>query len=117
MRNSTGLVALAAITAAFGAGTTFTARAASRMDRSRLNVGTYELKPYARTEAHVRDMAECGIDFVIAPLFGQTLDLCAKYNVGVVQQWTLPYWWGGAKTCTNGASRWRWMISAPGILP
>ena len=105
MRNSTGVFALAAIAAALGAGTPFTAHAASRMDRSRLNIGTYELKPYARTEAHVRDMAECGIDFVIAPLFGQTLDLCAKYNVGVVQQWTLPYWWGGAATCTNGAMR------------
>ena len=31
-----------------------------RMDRSRLNIGTYILQPYARSEANVRDLAECG---------------------------------------------------------
>ena len=37
----------------------------TRMDRKRLNIGTYHLKPYARTEQHVKDLADCGIDFVI----------------------------------------------------
>ena len=28
---------------------------AGRMDRSRLNIGVYHLRPYARTEAHIKD--------------------------------------------------------------
>ena len=36
-----------------------------RMDRSRLNIGVYHLRPYARTEAHIKDLADCGVDFVI----------------------------------------------------
>ena len=38
---------------------------AGRMDRNRLNIGVYHLRPYARTEAHIKDLADCGIDFVI----------------------------------------------------
>ena len=40
-------------------------RQESRMDRSRLNIGAYILQPYARSEAHIKDLADCGIDFVI----------------------------------------------------
>ena len=39
-----------------------------RMDRTRLNIGTYCLKPYGRTEAHIKDIADCGMDFVIESL-------------------------------------------------
>ena len=35
------------------------------MDRSRLNIGAYHLQPYASTEAHVKDVADCGIDFML----------------------------------------------------
>ena len=35
------------------------------MDRSRLNIGTYYLRPYACTEYHVKELKECGIDFVV----------------------------------------------------
>ncbi|MBQ3659570.1 MAG: hypothetical protein II963_05380, partial [Bacteroidales bacterium] len=37
----------------------------ARMDRSRINIGTYHLAPYARTDAHIKDLAECGIDYVM----------------------------------------------------
>ena len=37
----------------------------ARMDRSRINIGTYHLAGYARTEEHIKDLAECGIDFVM----------------------------------------------------
>ena len=37
----------------------------TRMNRNRLNIGTYFLRPYACSEAHVKDLADCGIDFVV----------------------------------------------------
>ena len=71
-----------------------------RMDRSRLNIGVYHLRPYARTETHVKELAECGIDFVICmdSKDRATLDLFHKYGVGAVVSDVVPLWWGG-----NGA--------------
>lgn len=68
----------------------------SRMDRSRLNIGTYILQPYARTEQHIRELSECGIDFVIGMDCDiPTLDLFYRYNVGAVVGGVVPGWWGG----------------------
>ena len=36
----------------------------TRMDRTKLLIGTYILQPYAQSEAHVRDVHEAGIDFI-----------------------------------------------------
>ena len=67
-----------------------------RLDRNRLNIGTYILQPYARTEAHVKDLSECGIDFVIClDNDRKTLDLFSKYGVGAVVSGIVPGWWGG----------------------
>ncbi|MBQ8060756.1 MAG: hypothetical protein IJ205_02265 [Bacteroidales bacterium] len=69
---------------------------AGRMDRSRLNIGVYHLRPYARTEAHIKDLADCGIDFVICmDNDRQALDLFSKYNVGAIVSGIVPGWWGG----------------------
>ena len=66
------------------------------MDRSRFQVGTYSLQPYARTEKHIRELAQCGINFVVGvPNDRQTLDLFAKYGVGAIVGGVLPGWWGG----------------------
>jgi hypothetical protein len=35
------------------------------MDRKRLNIGAYILQPYARTERHIKEIADCGIDFIV----------------------------------------------------
>ena len=78
------------------------AKPAPRMDRAKLNIGTYCLKPYARTEAHIKDIADCGIDFVIENLDRKTLDLCAKYKVGVFLGGVVPSWWGGGSYERNG---------------
>ncbi len=40
---------------------------AAGLDRSRLNIGVYYLNHNAATEGHVRDLAECGVDFVFGP--------------------------------------------------
>ena len=68
----------------------------TRMDRSRLNIGTYILQDYARTEKHIRELAECGIDFVVCMANDRpALDLFEKYHVGAIVNGVLPGWWGG----------------------
>ena len=67
-----------------------------RMDRNRLNIGAYHLRPYARTEAHVKDVADCGIDFVVCMDNDRpALDLFHKYGVGAIVSGIVPGWWGG----------------------
>lgn len=71
-------------------------RQASRMDRTRLNIGAYYLQPYARTETHVKDVADCGIDFIVSMAYDTAaLDLFHKYHVGAIVTGILPGWWGG----------------------
>ena len=67
-----------------------------RMDRSRLNIGVYHLRPYARTEAHIKDLADCGVDFVICMDNDRpALDLFSKYGIGAIVSGVAPGWWGG----------------------
>ncbi|MBR4941487.1 MAG: hypothetical protein IKZ19_05755, partial [Clostridia bacterium] len=67
-----------------------------RMDRTKLNIGTYILQPYARSEAHIRELAECGIDFVVCMSNDRpALDLMSKYGVGAIVSGVVPGWWGG----------------------
>ncbi len=68
----------------------------TKFDRDRLNIGTYCIDVYARDEEHVRQMKECGIDFLTAaPADPMLLDNCAKYGIGVVAAGILHGWWGG----------------------
>lgn len=67
-----------------------------RMDRTRLNIGAYILRPYARTEAHIKDVADCGIDFIVCMDNDRpALNLFHKYNLGAIVTGVLPGWWGG----------------------
>lgn len=77
---------------------------ATRMDRSRLNIGAYILQEYARTEQHVKDIADCGLDFIVClsmdgeekkPEGERVLDYFEKYHVGAVISGVFPGWWGG----------------------
>ena len=78
---------------AFAAGVSF---GGSRMDRSKLQIGTYCLAHYARTEAHVKDIRGCGIDFIygVPAADRATLDFCAKYGLGVIATGAVPFWHG-----------------------
>ena len=69
---------------------------ALRMDRSKLLIGTYCLAPHERDEAHVRDLRDCGIDFLygIPANDRATLDLFAKYGIGVIATGAVPFWHG-----------------------
>ena len=67
-----------------------------RMNRKRLNIGTYCLAPFARSEQHIKDLAACGIDFVMSFNHDtEALDLFEKYGVGAVVCDAVPGWWGG----------------------
>ena len=75
----------------------------NRMDRTKLNIGTYYLQEYARTEAHVRDAAECGIDFFICTgRYPEMLDLLHKYGIGTVVCGIVPRWFGGDGSNAGG---------------
>ena len=68
----------------------------TRMDPTRLHIGTYTLAPYAQTEAHIRDLAACGIDLLVCLRAGRpVLDLLHKYGVGAVLSGAVPGWFGG----------------------
>ena len=68
----------------------------TRMNRNRLNIGTYFLHDYARSEKHIREMKACGIDFVVCfDNDRKTLDLFQKYGIGAVLTGIVPGWWGG----------------------
>lgn len=69
-----------------------------RMNRKKLNIGTYFLDDYACTENHVKELSECGIDFVVCMEDKrETLDLFLKYNVGAVVSHIVPFWWSAKK--------------------
>ena len=76
-----------------------------RFDRSKLNLGVYCLAPYARSEKHIRELAESGLDFVICINYDKPmLDLFEKYGVGAFVHGIVPGWGGGgagkfASTC------------------
>lgn len=64
-----------------------------RLDRSKLIIGTYYLKPYATTEQHIKDLAECGIDLVVCMHDDRkALDLLHKYGVKVILRGVYPLW-------------------------
>ena len=66
-----------------------------RMNRYRINIGAYYLKKYARTEDHIRDIHNCGIDFIVGIDNDiNTLDLFHKYKIGAIVTGVLPSWGG-----------------------
>ncbi len=67
-----------------------------RMNRNKLNIGTYFFKPWAKTEQHVKELKECGIDFVVCMQNDRRmLDLFLKYGIGAIVEGVFPHWWGG----------------------
>ena len=68
-----------------------------RMPKDRLVIGAYILQPYAQTEAHIRDLAACGLDLIVnlAPKDRSVLDLLPRYGIGAILCGVMPGWWGG----------------------
>lgn len=86
------------------------APSASRMDRSKLQVGAYCYRPVGYDERHVREIAECGVDFIIGvdAKRRDVLDLFAKYGVGAFAGGVLSGWWGG-----DGSNAGKMRVSRP----
>ena len=59
MKNYLSAAVLAGFCAAVGA----TSAPSARMDRSKLLIGAYCLQGNAKTEAHVKAIRDCGVDF------------------------------------------------------
>ena len=64
-------------------------------DRSKLRIGAYFLRTKGGvTEEHVRDLKDCGIDFVFDRFNAKSsraeYDLYAKYGIGAVVTWVIP---------------------------
>ena len=69
-----------------------------RMDRSKLLIGAYCLNRAALDDAHMRDIRECGVDFIVGYVDirdRSTLDLFAKHGIGMVGKGVGKFWWGG----------------------
>lgn len=67
-----------------------------RMDSQKLNIGAYYLAPCARSEEHVRELRECGVDFVVGMDNDRpALDMLLRHGVGAVVRGVVPSWWGG----------------------
>ena len=72
-----------------------TAKAAGAMDRSRLLIGAYYLDGAFHDERHVQEVADAGIDFLVAvDAKKELLDLCARHRLGAITSSIIPMWWG-----------------------
>ncbi len=89
-----------------------------RLDKTKLNIGTYILQPYARSEAHIKDLVDSGIDFVIGMDYDvPTLNLFKKYGIGAVVSGVVPGWWGGDGNAELGDGKYSIeLASSDGVL-
>ena len=73
---------------------------APRMDGSKFQIGAYLFPSLAElhTEEHVRDIRDCGIDFLYGvPLKDRKLlDLFSRYGLGCIAVEAVPFWNGGS---------------------
>ncbi len=69
----------------------------NKMNLKRLNIGAYTLDEYARSEKHIKELSDAGIDYVIGNLYDdrKTLDLFEKYGIGAIVRDCVCGWWGG----------------------
>ncbi|MBQ6809569.1 MAG: hypothetical protein IJP09_02530 [Clostridia bacterium] len=67
-----------------------------RMDRSKINIGTYCVYAPCYTDEGIKAIADCGIDFLTNPGYNDGLfDLLEKYNLGAFVSGVVPGWYTG----------------------
>ncbi|GHU67121.1 hypothetical protein FACS189447_09010 [Spirochaetia bacterium] len=67
-----------------------------QFDRSRLLIGAYYFTDSFHDEAHVKEIADCGIDFLVsAKAAPNLLSLLEKYHIGLFTHSNFTMWWGG----------------------
>ena len=77
--------------------------AGQRLDRSKFHIGAYYFKDNIADEAHVKELVECGMDFMVGvPVKSRkTLDLFQKHGVGAIVNGVVPSWCGGGTNCAR----------------
>jgi hypothetical protein len=66
------------------------------VDRSKLLVGAYYYDKTLYDEAHMRSLADAGIEFIVGvPADAELLELCEKYGIKIIATSNFPLWWGG----------------------
>ncbi len=63
---------------------------------NKFNIGAYILRPYARTEIHIKDIKDAMIDFIVSLDYDKkTLDMLSEHSIFAILTGVLPNWWGG----------------------
>lgn len=71
-------------------------RQGSRMDRTKVNIGTYCFNQQCWNDEGVQALVDCGIDFIANASYNDTLlDLLDKYGVGAFASGVVPGWYTG----------------------
>jgi hypothetical protein len=66
------------------------------MDRSKLLIGAYYYDKALYDDAHMKELADAGIEFIVGvPADGELLGLCEKYGIKIIATSNFPLWWGG----------------------
>ncbi len=74
----------------------------NRIDRSKVNIGTYCFNSQCWTDEGVKALADCGIDFISNAAYdNRLLDLLEKYNVGAFVSGVVPSWYSGGGNPAN----------------
>ena len=74
----------------------------SRMDRSKINIGTYCFNPQCWNDEGVQALAACGIDFIANASYNEELlSLLDKYEVGAFVSGAVPGWYTGGTDIGN----------------
>ena len=66
-----------------------------RFDRSKFHIGVWRYREYLHDEAHVKELAECGIDYVCLGNGWNDktlLDLFEKHGIGIMASGPVPRW-------------------------
>ena len=73
-----------------------------RMDRSKVNIGTYCFNSQCWTDEGVKALADCGINLLSAVAYNNDLfDLLDKYGIGAFVSGVVPGWYSGGGEPAN----------------
>ena len=69
---------------------------ANKFDKSKFLIGAYFFNKEIYDDVHMKELADCGVDFLVAVDNDPALaELCKKYGIGIIAHNNIPGWWGG----------------------
>ena len=77
--------------------------AGQRVDRSKFHIGAYYFADNIADEAHVKELVDCGLDFMVdvSVKSRETLDLFKKHGIGAIVNGAVSVWCGGGTNCAR----------------